>query len=153
MQVHNLYGPTEASVGVSHFKVTKDNASKLGTVVPIGRPFDYVTFCVFDPSSYSELPITEDNLVPTSGIGELFIGGDCLATGYMKNAEKTNMAFFNFPKLCPRASGAPYTLYKTGWASCCAGKKSTDIPNPNSSVLELRPKFERRCANMILRAH
>ena len=119
--MHNLYGPTEASVGVSHFMVTNDNVEKLGTVVPIGKPFDYVTFCVFEPKDFKD-QITEDQLVPAKPgkIGELFIGGDCLATGYMKNPEKTNMAFFNFPKLCPRAADAPFTLYKTGhfWLSC-----------------------------------
>ena len=118
VQVHNLYGPTEASVGVSHFMVTGDNAEKLGAVVPIGKPFSYVTFCVFEPN-YKEGHITEEMLTPAKPgtIGELFIGGDCLATGYMKNPEKTNMAFFDFPKLCPRAADAPFTLYKTGQLS------------------------------------
>ncbi len=113
-QVHNLYGPTEASVGVSHFMVTKDNVKTLGTVVPIGKPFSYVTFCVFE----SNEQITEETLTlaKPGRIGELFIGGDCLATGYIKNPEKTNAAFFNFPKLCakPAAGASPYTLYKTG---------------------------------------
>jgi len=121
-QVHNLYGPTEASVGVSHFMVTGHNAEKLGAVVPIGKPFSYVTFCVFEPNYEGHNGhITEESLTPAKPgpIGELFIGGDCLATGYMKNPEKTNMAFFDFPKLCPRAADAPFTLYKTGqlWRS------------------------------------
>lgn len=117
LQVHNLYGPTEASVGVSHFMVTGHNAEKLGAVVPIGKPFSYVTFCVFEPNYEGHNGhITEESLTPAKPgpIGELFIGGDCLATGYMKNPEKTNMAFFDFPKLCPRAADAPFTLYKTG---------------------------------------
>lgn len=114
LQVHNLYGPTEASVGVSHYMVTKDNVKTLGTVVPIGKPFSYVTFCVFEPNEQ----ITEETLTlaKPGSIGELFIGGDCLATGYIKNPEKTNAAFFDFPTLCakPEAGASPYTLYKTG---------------------------------------
>ncbi|CAJ1425077.1 unnamed protein product [Effrenium voratum] len=117
LQIHNLYGPTEASVGVSHFMVTAQNAEKLGTVVPIGKPFPYVSFCVFDPSKYEGQAIKEELLAPVApgGVGELFIGGDCLATGYIKNPEKTQAAFFDFA-LCPRPSTAasPFTLYKTG---------------------------------------
>lgn len=118
LQIHNLYGPTEASVGVSHFAVTKATAERLPTVVPIGRPFDYVTFCVCDPSRYRDEKITEAKLIPAPAgqIGELFIGGDCLATGYMKNMEKTEAAFFHFPAICgrPPLAASPYSLYKTG---------------------------------------
>lgn len=119
LEIHNLYGPTEASVGVSHFKVTGGNVENLGTVVPIGRPFSYVNFCVFDPSSYAEGGKIEESslkLAAPGTIGELFIGGDCLASGYIKNPEKTEAAFFDFPGLCARApeGASPFTLYKTG---------------------------------------
>mmetsp|Transcript_49844 Transcript_49844/g.116280 ORF Transcript_49844/g.116280 Transcript_49844/m.116280 type:complete len:1480 (-) Transcript_49844:74-4513(-) len=119
LEIHNLYGPTEASVGVSHFKVTDLTAGSLGTVVPIGKPFSYVNFCVFDPADYEDCSMIEEGkLKPTrpGEIGELFIGGDCLAKGYMKNEEKTSAAFFHFPGLCQRPTGAasPFSLYKTG---------------------------------------
>ncbi|CAE7484383.1 cmdD, partial [Symbiodinium sp. CCMP2456] len=119
LEIHNLYGPTEASVGVSHFEVTAGNVESLGTVVPIGRPFSYVNFCVFDPSSYADGGKIEESslkLAAPGTIGELFIGGDCLASGYIKNPEKTEAAFFSFPGLCPRApeGASPFTLYKTG---------------------------------------
>ncbi|CAE7558766.1 ppsC [Symbiodinium natans] len=119
LEIHNLYGPTEASVGVSHFKVAGSNVESLGTVVPIGRPFPYVNFCVFDPSTYAEGQKIEETTLraPAPGaIGELFIGGDCLASGYIKNPEKTEAAFFRFPSLCAKApeGASPFTLYKTG---------------------------------------
>eukprot|EP00931_Biecheleriopsis_adriatica_P031383 TRINITY_DN18408_c0_g1_i2.p1 TRINITY_DN18408_c0_g1~~TRINITY_DN18408_c0_g1_i2.p1 ORF type:complete len:1482 (+),score=319.04 TRINITY_DN18408_c0_g1_i2:56-4501(+) len=119
LQIHNLYGPTEASVGVSHFCTTQDTLDRSTAVVPIGRPFDYVNFCIFDPSRYegkdhilaSDLVAVEDG-----SVGELFIGGDCLAQGYVSNPEKTNSAFFHFPEVLPRppCAASQFSLYKTG---------------------------------------
>ena len=54
-----------------------------------------MSFCVFDPSKYEGQAITEELLAPApGGVGELFIGGDCLATGYIKNPEKTQVGGF-----------------------------------------------------------
>mmetsp|Transcript_118028 Transcript_118028/g.378332 ORF Transcript_118028/g.378332 Transcript_118028/m.378332 type:complete len:1518 (+) Transcript_118028:176-4729(+) len=117
VEVHNLYGPTEASVGVSHHKVT---ATSLGdeVVVPIGKTFDYVVFKVFDPSQYENAEIQAELLkeVRDGDIGELFIGGDCLAKGYINSAEKTRDAFFHFADVVPRPdfAASPFSLYKTG---------------------------------------
>ncbi|CAE7446369.1 cmdD, partial [Symbiodinium pilosum] len=82
-------------------------------------PFSYVNFCVFDPSTYADEQKIEERSLKLAGpgeVGELFIGGDCLATGYIKNPEKTEAAFFNFPGLCAKApeGASPFTLYKTG---------------------------------------
>lgn len=122
LQIHNLYGPTEASVGVSHHMVTASTVDITEAVVPIGKPYDYVTFKVYDPAKYEHLqpgaPLTEDLLEETAPgeTGELFIGGDCLAKGYVNNPEKTSAAFFSFPALCerPRCAASPFSLYKTG---------------------------------------
>lgn len=117
LEIHNLYGPTEASVGVSHQAVT---AATLGpsSVVPIGSPFGYVVFRVFDAARYEDCEIKAEMLVevPEGEIGELFIGGDCLAQGYIHNAEKTKAAFFDFPEVLARPAGAAstFSLYKTG---------------------------------------
>jgi amino acid adenylation domain-containing protein len=117
LEINNLYGPTEASVGVSHEKVT---AATLGqeVVVPIGRPYGYTTFKVFNASKYEGTVIKEDLLeeVKCGEAGELFIGGDCLAKGYINNPEKTNAAFFCFPEVVgiPEGAASPFSLYKTG---------------------------------------
>lgn len=118
LEIHNLYGPTEASVGVSHFMVTKDTMPE-ATVVPIGKPFDYVRFKVFDPAVYegqSEIKANMLQDVAPGETGELFIGGDCLAQGYINNPEKTCAAFFHFPEVLPRPQRAAsrFSLYKTG---------------------------------------
>lgn len=115
--LHNLYGPTEASVGVSHFCVSTASLGN-STVAPIGKPFDYVEFRIFDPALYEDKVLTPDLLVTASkgSVGELYLGGDCLAQGYMNNPEKTSSAFFDFPQVLQRSelAASPFTLYKTG---------------------------------------
>eukprot|EP00928_Gymnodinium_smaydae_P007859 TRINITY_DN1280_c0_g1_i7.p1 TRINITY_DN1280_c0_g1~~TRINITY_DN1280_c0_g1_i7.p1 ORF type:complete len:1450 (-),score=287.98 TRINITY_DN1280_c0_g1_i7:539-4609(-) len=117
LQIHNLYGPTEASVGVSHHMITAATAGD-EVVVPIGRPFSYVSFKAFDVAKYENQKIEARLLdeVDNEAIGELFIGGDCLANGYINNPEKTNAAFFKFPEVMARPADAasPFSMYKTG---------------------------------------
>jgi len=117
LEIHNLYGPTEASVGVSHQLVTEGTVTD-GAVVPIGKPLDYVVFRSFDAARYGDKKIDASMLVDTKPgeVGELFIGGDCLAQGYIKNPEKTQEAFFDFPEILarPDLSASPFSLYKTG---------------------------------------
>jgi len=120
VQIHNLYGPTEASVGVSHFLVDiKTLPSVLpAPVVPIGKPFPYVSFRAMDHAQYDGKDIQAALLkdVTDGEIGELFIGGDCLAHGYINDEAKTAAAFFDFPAVQPRPPNAAskYSLYKTG---------------------------------------
>lgn len=115
--LHNLYGPTEASVGVSHFCVSTASLGN-NTVVPIGNPFGYVEFRIFDPALYEDTMLTPELLVPTTqgSVGELFLGGDCLAQGYMNDPEKTSRVFFDFPQVLPRPqlAASHFSLYKTG---------------------------------------
>jgi len=117
LEIHNLYGPTEASVGVSHQAVTRESVGQ-AAVVPIGRPFAYVDFRVFDPSRYEGRVVEAELLVDVAEgeAGELFIGGDCLAQGYVRSPERTRAAFFHFPRVLARPQGAasPFSLYKTG---------------------------------------
>lgn len=119
LKIHNLYGPTEASVGVSHYCSTNSNLDLTAAVVPIGKPFDYVSFRVFEPAQYEgKTDIVSADLIATEEgqVGELFIGGDCLAQGYIANPEKTASVFFHFPDVEPRPSAAAsqFSLYKTG---------------------------------------
>lgn len=117
LKIHNLYGPTEASIGVSHYETSLDTMGDC-VVVPIGTPFSYVDFKIYDPSKYEDKKIEASLLVESKPgeIGELFIGGDCLAQGYIQAPEKTEAAFFDFPQLLarPHAAASPFSLYKTG---------------------------------------
>ncbi|MEM9338700.1 MAG: amino acid adenylation domain-containing protein, partial [Bacteroidota bacterium] len=93
----NLYGPTEAAVHVSSWSVPKD-ASSL-TTVPIGLPVANTSFYILD---------TSERLVPTGVVGELYIGGDQVARGYLNNESLTKEQFVAHP------SNAGDRLYKTG---------------------------------------
>ncbi|MGL6345201.1 MAG: non-ribosomal peptide synthetase, partial [Waterburya sp.] len=95
-QLWNVYGPTEATIWSSAYQVTS-----LKTPISIGRPLNNVKYYILD-SHLRPLPIG----VP----GELYIGGDCLARGYLKRPELTAAKFIKDPfDQQPEAR-----LYKTG---------------------------------------
>ncbi|WP_274918761.1 non-ribosomal peptide synthetase [Streptomyces sp. WZ-12] len=95
-QLHNLYGPTEASVDVTAWQCAPSDTGP----VPIGRPI-----------SNTSVRVLDDRLrpVPVPATGELFIGGDGLATGYLRRPEQTAAAFL------PAPHGGPGSrIYRTG---------------------------------------
>lgn len=105
----NEYGPTEATVAVSQFKVTALNVEQLGLFVPIGKPGHNITF-----------RLTE--------IGELYVGGLCLARGYLN---RDDLNHERFTQEAPR-------LYKTG--DICRFLPSGDYEyiNRNDEQIKLR---------------
>jgi len=96
VNVHNLYGPTEAAIDVTSFDCGVANQYD---EIPIGRPIQN-----------SQLYILDNELrgCPYGAEGELYIGGDCLARGYLNKPELTNNAFISNPFF----HGA--RLYRTG---------------------------------------
>ncbi|HEU4557700.1 MAG TPA: amino acid adenylation domain-containing protein, partial [Longimicrobium sp.] len=93
----NLYGPTEASIYTTWHQVTQvaDDA----TSVPIGRPIDNTRVYVLSPGG----------TVAGVGVpGELFIGGDGVALGYLNRPELTAERFVTDPFL----PGG--TMYRSG---------------------------------------
>jgi len=101
--VWNLYGPTETTVWSSVYQVKpQENTSEdKNTAELIGRPL-----------INTQLYILDHYLQPTPiGIpGELHIGGDGLARGYLNRSELTNEKFIPNP-----LSDDPHSLiYKTG---------------------------------------
>ncbi|MGQ3888317.1 amino acid adenylation domain-containing protein [Legionella sp. CNM-1927-20] len=97
----NEYGPTEATVGVSLFRVSNAGLHSLRPDVPIGKPGNNIDFYLLDKDL---------NPVPTGEVGELYIGGICLARGYFNQPQITNEKFINHP--FKQASNN--RLYKTG---------------------------------------
>jgi len=77
--VWNLYGPTESTIWSTMARVTPDASS-----VPIGRPI-----------ANTQVYILDSNLqpVPIGVPGELYIGGDGLARGYLNRAQLTAERF------------------------------------------------------------
>jgi amino acid adenylation domain-containing protein len=95
----NQYGPTECHV-VTAFRLT-GRPSTWETLPPIGRPIANVRIRIVD-SSFDPVPV---------GVaGELYIGGDCLARGYLHAAELTAERFVPDPF----SIEADRRLYKTG---------------------------------------
>ena len=93
----NLYGPTEASIGCI-YKVLEGNNN---TNIPIGKPISNVDILILDKDM---------NLVPNGISGEIYIGGICLADGYLADEEKTNNSFVKNPFKQIQSE----RLYKTG---------------------------------------
>jgi amino acid adenylation domain-containing protein len=97
-RVINHYGPTETTVGVLTYDVG-EKIEKTGTV-PIGKPIANTQVYVLD---------TNLQPVPLGVAGELYIGGESLARGYINCPELTREKFIN----C-QLTDSQQRLYKTG---------------------------------------
>ena len=95
--VWNMYGPTETTIWSALHRVTAGEAA----VLPIGQPIGNTTMYVLD-----------DNMqpVPAGVRGELYIGGDGVARGYLGKPELTAEKFLPDPF----SSEAGARLYRTG---------------------------------------
>jgi amino acid adenylation domain-containing protein len=96
-EVWNLYGPTETTIWST---LTKLNGEPTTPYAPIGRPIANTAVFVLDG---------QRKLVPIGVPGELYIGGDGLAAGYLGQPALTSSKFVQIEGL--NFSGP---LYKTG---------------------------------------
>uniref|UniRef100_UPI0013DB290B non-ribosomal peptide synthase/polyketide synthase n=1 Tax=Pyxidicoccus caerfyrddinensis TaxID=2709663 RepID=UPI0013DB290B len=95
----NGYGPTETTVFAACFRMT--DAAQVGASVPIGLPIGSTRLYVLDAHGQP---------VPVGVVGELFIGGDGLARGYIGQPALTAERFI--PDAFSDVPGA--RLYRTG---------------------------------------
>ena len=95
----NLYGSSEASADATYHEVAKDHVA--GTSVSIGRPLSNVHVYILDQHL---------RLVPIGARGELYVGGDALARGYVQRPDLTAERFI--PDAFSGETGA--RLYRTG---------------------------------------
>ena len=96
-RINNMYGPTENTTFTSGYTATDEAGLAAG--VPIGRPVANTQVYVLD----SRL-----NPVPVGAEGELYVGGDGLALGYLNRPELTAEKFI------PSPFEADARLYRTG---------------------------------------
>jgi len=91
--VWNCYGPTETTIWSTISRLERDSRP-----VTIGRPLANTTLYVLD--AYGQL-------LPQGAAGELYIGGDGVARGYLKRPD------LNAERFIPNPFG-PGRLYRTG---------------------------------------
>ncbi|WP_444997367.1 amino acid adenylation domain-containing protein [Aliikangiella sp. IMCC44359] len=91
----NVYGPTECTVNSSLIEILPDNQPN------IGKAIDNVSLYVVDQKL---------QLKPVGAVGELVIGGDCLARGYLNSTELSEEKFVRNPF----EDNPEKRVYKTG---------------------------------------
>ncbi|MBC9929272.1 non-ribosomal peptide synthetase [Chitinophaga qingshengii] len=84
VSITNAYGPSETSIGTVFYEVS---AGWEGAI-PIGRPIDNVHCLVLDKNRC---------LLPDGVIGELYLGGICVGSGYLGDARHTAEVFTTLP--------------------------------------------------------
>src|SRR5262249_20600451 len=94
----NAYGPTEATIGVTSWTCLRGDPTG---IVPIGQPIANTQIYLLDRHM---------SPVPIGAPGEIYIGGDGLARGYLNHPELTQEKFLSNPFSTEQGA----RLYKTG---------------------------------------
>lgn len=97
-KIHNLYGPTEATIFACYWPCL---AGQEEGIVPIGRPIPHARAYVLNEALEP---------VPAGACGELYLGGDILAKGYLHAEVMTNERFVHDPF----SHGNGDKMYRTG---------------------------------------
>ena len=99
-RLFNVYGPTEATIFATAWEC---DSHRPQAALPIGRPVDDTRIYVLDSALRP---------VPLGVAGEIFIGGDAIARGYLGRPELDAVAFVPDPF---RAGGRMYRTGDRGW--------------------------------------
>jgi len=83
--LYNVYGPTEAAIFVTAWKC---DSLVTDLALPIGRPIDNSKIYVLD---------ADQQPVPIGAIGEIYIGGNALAKGYLNRPDLDAQCFLPDP--------------------------------------------------------
>ena len=99
VKLYNEYGPTESTVWcIAHQLEPKDSTA---SSIPIGRPIKNIHVYILDDDA---------KRIPYGTVGELYIGGVGLASGYLHDEVKTAQSFVKHPF----DTDTSKRLYKTG---------------------------------------
>lgn len=97
LHIYNEYGPTEATVGCMIYEYS--NKDDKYSSIPVGIPIENVNIYLLN---------NDLSLTPCGILGEMYIGGICLSSGYIGLPEKTKESFIKSP------FNENELLYKTG---------------------------------------
>ncbi|WP_233237146.1 non-ribosomal peptide synthetase [Bordetella sp. LUAb4] len=109
VRLDNLYGPTETTVACMYRRTAPADANQ--PIVSIGQPY---------PSRSAYVMDGDANEAPIGGLGELCVGGDTVARGYLDRPALTAEKFIPDPF---REDGA--RMYRTG--DLCRQREDGDI--------------------------
>ncbi|MBL4705300.1 MAG: non-ribosomal peptide synthetase, partial [Flavobacteriales bacterium] len=97
---YNVYGPTETTLTATWYPImVEGNLSKFENTIPIGKSFAGRQVLILNE---------KQNLQPIGVVGEICIGGDGLAKGYLNNSKLTEEKFI------PNPYREGERLYRTG---------------------------------------
>jgi amino acid adenylation domain-containing protein len=96
-ELWNMYGPTETTIWSAAYPVRQLGAE----AIPVGRPIRNTTFYVLDETGQP---------APEGVVGELWIGGEGLARGYLNQPDLTAERFVP----CPWVGSGEMRMYRTG---------------------------------------
>lgn len=100
--VWNHYGPTEATIGCA---MQRADAARAGAYLPLGRPLAHAAVQVIDASGSALPPLV---------VGELCVGGEGVARGYLGRPRETSERFIPDPG-APRPGARRYRTGDLGW--------------------------------------
>ncbi len=105
-RIINHYGPTETTVGSLTYHLGEANdkqqqSAEQSATVPIGKPIANTQAYILDEQL---------EVVPTGVVGELYVGGEGVAAGYLHQEEQTKERFI----VDPFSEHAGARMYKTG---------------------------------------
>jgi amino acid adenylation domain-containing protein len=99
----SVYGPTECTTFATYHRVTREDCHR--SSIPIGRPIANTQTYILDK---------QRQLCPPGVAGELHIGGDGLAAGYLHRQDLTDSRFITGLSFLPPST----VVYKTGDQAC-----------------------------------
>ena len=97
----NLYGPTEITCNCSSY-IIRERLQDTDNI-PIGKSFANTEMFLVDPDTLKRIRTTGEK-------GEICVKGSCLALGYYRNPEQTDMAFVQDPEVTAYKD----LMYRTG---------------------------------------
>ncbi|NEO77192.1 non-ribosomal peptide synthetase [Moorena sp. SIO4G3] len=98
-----LGGATEATVWSNYYVI--EQVPPEWVSIPYGKPIQNAQYYILNESL---------NPCPIGVVGNLYIGGECLASGYLNNPEKTASSFIENPLPDSQLKKISSKLYKTG---------------------------------------